>query len=168
MLALTLLRSSKSEDVVDGIELARRLIEPTDESTPELVGPSIRAGLANSMAFALVRWPMPNLAQLVEADRWAAMACELRPGTPSPIATLGLVRIRQGRFQEAEELVRPLIATAATEGERANCETTLALALASSGRINEASELVARARTVHSDSPILVEAEALVQTSDCE
>jgi hypothetical protein len=117
MLALTLLRSSKAEEVLDGVEVARRLLEPTDDLVPETFGPSIRAGLANTIAFALVRNPMPDPAHLADADEWASMACDLRPDDLTSIATLALVRIRQGRFQEAEEMVRPLVATVANEGD---------------------------------------------------
>jgi hypothetical protein len=168
MLALTLLRSSKAEEVLDGVEVARRLLEPTDDLVPETFGPSIRAGLANATACALVRSPTQDPVYLAQADRWASMACELRPDLPSSVGTLALVRIRQGKFREAEAMVRPLIATIVDDGERANCQTTLALALAGSGQYEEASELVARARRVDCDNPILIEAETAIQSSDCE
>ncbi len=162
MVALTLLRSVNDEEILDGVGIARRLLEPTDDLVPDTFGPSIRAGLATAMARALVRGPVPDPAQLADADRWASMACELRPDSPSSIDTLALVRIRQGRFEEAEDLVRPLVVTIADVGERANYETTLALALAGTGRYEEARALVARARTVDSHSPILIEAEHAV------
>ena len=162
MVALTLLRSVNDEEILDGVGIARRLLEPTDDLVPDTFGPSIRAGLATAMARALVRGPVPDPAQLADADRWASMACELRPDSPSSIDTLALVRIRQGRFKEAEDLVRPLVVTIADVGERANYETTLALALAGTGRYEEARALVARARTVDSHSPILIEAEHAV------
>jgi len=85
MLALTLLRSSEEEEVLDGVGIARRLLEPTDELVPDTFGPSIRAGLANAMARALVRRPTPDRAHLADADQWASMACALRPDPPSSI-----------------------------------------------------------------------------------
>jgi len=165
-LALTLLRSSEAQEVLDGVEVARRLLQPTEDLVPETFGPSIRAGLANATALALVRRPVPDPARLADADQWASMACRLKPDDPSSIGTLALVRIRQGRFQEAEDLVRPLVATIANDGKRADCETTLALALAGSGRHEEAAELVARARSVNGDNPILIEAETAVRSSE--
>lgn len=161
-LALTLLRSSADSEVLDGVGIARRLLEPTGEQVPDTFGPSIRAGLAGATAFALVRRQAPDPALLADADKWASLACELRPDSPSSIDTLALVRIRQGRYEEAEELVRPLVVAIEDDGDRTRCEATLALALAGSGRYEEARELVARARTANCHNPILTEAECAV------
>jgi hypothetical protein len=164
LLVNLLLSSPSNENVLEGLTLADQVFESATDQVSDVGDRLFRSELANSIAYALVKVPKPDPASLAEADRKATFACEIQPNSPAPVDTLALVRVRQRRYAEAESMIRPLIETPMPDAHRANCETTLALALAGLGRYEEASEVMARARAVDCPKPLLAEAESVIGT----
>jgi hypothetical protein len=160
--ALALLGDEDDVRRARGVTQAEALLARVDE--PPFNAPQVRSGLANAVEFALVRAPVDDPATVGRAEGFASLARDARPDHAPHVVTLALVRIRQGRHEEAESLVVAALDAATTAHQRAICETVLALALCGSGRRQEASELLAKVRAVQPGNPMLREAEASLAT----
>jgi hypothetical protein len=160
-LALLLMLGEHSWQRIDGMGMARRALEvpPTGDRRRDLTDEE-RLQLANARAWCLAvhgdlapRGRRDDPIQTADADRYATLAGSLGPGDPRVATTVALVRLRQGRVDEALERAAEALGVLA---ERADAERTgrmhgpavlaamtWALALAAAGQLREA-WLVAR------------------------
>jgi hypothetical protein len=127
-----------------------------------------RGEAANRMALALVQVPMSDRGLISEAERLALVArASTRPDWAAATAhTLALVRIRQGRVDEAVSLLRPLLADEElTPRNHDDVLITLALALTMLGEVDEALGLVEGGRRTELLPPVLGELRASLAAS---
>jgi tetratricopeptide (TPR) repeat protein len=138
--------------------LAQRAFSaPPSGESESLTGP-MRGWVANHIAFDLVRsGPVEDAGELAKAAELALEAHRLLPGDPGVIDTLALVRVRQGRPDEAELLVRPLLSEVGDGPLGAAIACTLALAMLDLDRADEARPLADQASAVDAGSYLLGE-----------
>jgi len=156
-LALALLGLDDPTDQRDGVELATRLVD-----APDLTG-GRRAELARAVALHLVLPSTASPADLAEAERWLERSTAFLPEGQVDLASLSLVRLRQGRFDEAFGLAHQL--DTSPEGtlsppQRAVSLSLEALAQAGRGQVSNATALEAQVRELDPGSRFLPELDA--------
>jgi Flp pilus assembly protein TadD len=91
-----------------------------------------------------------------------AEAVDRRPEAVLLLSKLGVIRIRQGRFDEADSLFRRLLASDPENSDALNNLAWL-LALRDESKTNEALALIDRAIDAHGPLPSLVDTRAVVR-----
>jgi predicted Zn-dependent protease len=97
-----------------------------------------------------------------QVEAWLAEARRHRPGDGLLATRLGVIWIRQGRFDEADDLFRRLLAG---DPENVDALNNLAwlISLRGSGKANEAVELVDRAIAIEGEAPFLADTRAIAK-----
>jgi anaphase-promoting complex subunit 3 len=106
--------------------------------------------------------PSADATQKLQVETWLAEAVQMRPDLPRLVAGLGTIWIRQGRFDEAEELCRRVLAS---DRENIGALNTLAwiLAICDHGKTQEAIELIDHAIKILGENPSLVDTRAVAR-----
>jgi Flp pilus assembly protein TadD len=99
--------------------------------------------------------------QRLQMEVWVAEALQKRPDDEALAIGLGAIRIRQGRFDEAEALYRRVVASTPDNVEALNNLAWL-LAMRDEGKTGEALELIKRAIENQGANPSLVDTRAVV------
>ena len=97
-----------------------------------------------------------------QVEAWVAEAVRKRPEAVVLAAKLGAVWIRQGRFDEAEGLLRRLLVSDPDNTEALNTLAWL-LALRDQGKPQEAIELIDRAIEIVGENPSLLDTRAVAR-----
>ena len=105
--------------------------------------------------------PSAGEAEKRQVEAWVAEAVRKRPDAVLLASKLGAIWIRQGRFDEAEELFRRLLAGNPDNADALNNLAWL-LALRDQGKAQEALELIDRAIDVAGAVPSLLDTRAVV------
>jgi Peptidase family M50 len=150
--------------VSEGVLRAKALLS---SELPYFKEPRSRARLLDVISFGLLRCP-PTAASVGEASELAEQACLVDPDDPVCHAFLAFCRIRQGKIDEAEGLLRPVIAgpgrCQTNPDDLAFCQAVLALTLATKGEHVEAGSLLQAARP-HGNEALIREVEDTLQGS---
>jgi len=105
--------------------------------------------------------PSAGEAEKRQIEAWLAEAVQKRPDATLLASKLGVIGIRQGRFDEAEGLFRRLLASNPDNVDALNNLAWL-LALRDQGKAHEALELINHAIEVGGTVPSLVDTRAVV------
>jgi hypothetical protein len=134
--------SSRAADHEEAIRRAREAM--TENLAAQRLSDAHRGWLAGILAWLPMTSEHPDEASIATAEKLALDAKEL--SVPEMRVSnqdiLALVRIRQGRLPEAEELVRQSLSVAESPADEAHKRTVLALALVKQDRYEEAASLV--------------------------
>ncbi|MHB1556389.1 MAG: tetratricopeptide repeat protein [Isosphaeraceae bacterium] len=120
-----------------------------------------RPELVATAALPLYHAPSANEVQKLQVEGWIAEAVQKRPDSVGLATNLGIIRIFQGRFDEAEALNRRILKN---EPENAGALNTLAwlLALRDQSKAEEALGLITRAVEIDGPNPTLLDTLAVV------
>src|SRR5262249_41947967 len=115
-------------------------------------------------AAALPLFDAPSTAdvQKRQVEAWVAEAVRKRPDAVLLTSKLGVIWIRQGRFDEAEGLFRRLLAADPDSADALNSLAWL-IALRDPGKAGEAVALIDRAVTIQGESPSLADTRAVAR-----
>ena len=111
-------------------------------------------------ALPLYDAPSAGEAEKRQIEAWVAEAVQKRPDATLLASKLGVIGIRQGRFDEAEGLFRRLLASNPDNVDALNNLAWL-LALRDSGKAVEAVELIGRAIRIQGETPSLADTRAV-------
>jgi len=120
-----------------------------------------RPELVAAAATALYDAPSAGEAERRQVEAWVAEAVRKQPGAVALASRLGLIWIRQGRFDEAEGLFRGLLAGNPDNADALNSLAWL-LALRDQNRTKEALTLIDRAIATEGPTPALIDTRAVV------
>ena len=114
----------------------------------------------NNLAWLLLEEAPESMRNRVEAESLAARAAKLTPNDPYVLGTYGAARLRNGDATEAAQLLGRALATSRPAAEEATDRYLYAIALAKSGRPDEAREALKKAQEQDPENAYRVEAES--------
>ena len=149
--------SKRKTDQHESFRLASELLSSTSDG--DSLSKGELAGVASLLAWSPMVAEHPSDRSVAASEYWALRACELlEPDMRTrSIDLVGLVRIRQGRLVEAEDLLRQSLSAAESPGDEAHKRAALALALVKQGQFQEAGRLVEDCESKSAWIPLLPE-----------